>query len=343
VPKTTGFATWIAAASAAGASVGFFAVSGASTLGARPAVADLPKGAHAGECFARATTPAVYRTERQPVASPPLISYRDIPAVYRTLARQVLIAPGRVDHETVPAVTGSRVRYIDRPGPDRVVETPAVYRWEVRKVLVRAAHLEWREGHAARGYGEDQGYGAEVQVRPTGEVMCRVLVPARYDVRRVRVLVTPAHDCIVKGPVIHERTSETYVVRPARTIDHPVAPIYRTISEQVLASPARRERIVTPAPPHYVEKRVEIRPAATGWTRIACKPPAAVYRSRPVPKPIYRAPVYRAPVRGGQCHTHTVCEDVPYAEPRPGAEEPYVTPTYQAPQPSQDYGSPSQR
>ena len=342
----TGFANWIAVAAAAGASVGFFAIGGAATVG------DLPKGAHAGECFSHITTPAVYRTDRIPVASPPLITFRDIPAVYRTASRQVLVAPGRVDHETIPEVTGTRIRYVDRPGPDRVVEAPAVYRWEVRKVLVRAAHLEWRQGRTAHGYSEDQGYGGAIRVQPTGEVMCRVLVPARYEVRRVRVLVTPARDCIVRGPAIHERTSETYVVRPARVIDHPVAPVYRTVSERVLVSPARRERVVTPQAPHYIEKRVEARPASTGWSRIDCKVPVApVHHVRLAPRPpyhppilrapVYHAPVYHAPVHGGQCHTHTVCEDAPYAQPRPGGEELDGAPSYHAPQPSQSYGAPS--
>ena len=332
MPRISPFTTWIVVASAAGASVGFFAVSGAAT------VSDLPKGAHAGECFSHATTPAVYRTDRVPVASPPLVSYRDIPAVYRTATRQVLVTPGRVDHETIPAVTATRVRYTDRPGPDRVVEAPAVYRWEQRRVLVRAAHLEWRQGHAARGYGDDQGYGGVISVRPTGEVMCRVLVPARYELRRVRVLVTPPRDCVLKGPAIHERTTESYVVRPARVVDHPVAPVYRTVSQQILVTPARRERVVTPQPPRYIEKRVEIRSASTGWTRIACKPPV-VPHPRPAPRPTYGAPVYRAPVHGGQCHTHTVCEDVPYAQPRPSGDELDGAPTYRAPQSSPGYGA----
>ena len=331
VSKNFGLAKWIAVAAAGGASAGFFAVGGAAT------VADLPRGAHAGECFSHTRTPAVYRTDRTPVASAPLVTYRTIPAVYHAVTRQVLVSPGRVDHETLPEVTGTRVRYIDRPGPDRVVEVPAVYRWVARRVRLSPARLEWRQGHAAHGYSEDQAYGGGVQVRPTGEVMCRVLVPARYEIRRVRVLVTPARDCIVKGPAIHERTRETYVVRPARVVDHPVAPVYRTVSERVLVSPARRERIETPQAPHYVEHRVQVRAASTGWTRIACKPPVMpVHHLRPAPRPVYHAPILRAPVRGGQCHTHTVCEDVPYAQPHPRGDELDGAPVYRAPQSTQN-------
>ncbi len=298
---------------------------------------DLPKGAHAGECFSRIAIPPVYRTERSAVAGPPVVSYRDIPAAFRTLTKQLLVTPARVDRQTIPAVTSSRTRYVDHPGADRVVETAAVYRWEVRRVLVRAAHLEWRQGHAAQGYGEGAGEG--VRVQPTGEVLCRVLVPARYETRRVRVLVTPARTCLVKGPVAHERVVEQFVVSPARVVEHPVAPVYRAQSERVLVTPARRERIETPGAPRYVEKKVLVRPGSSGWTRIACKAPAPPRRVHPLPPPPHPIPVH-----GGQCHTHTVCEDAPYAQPHPGAEL-YGAPSYHAPvpQPSQSYGADAPR
>ncbi len=280
----------------------------------------LPPGAHAGECYSRTTTPAAWRTVRDAVPQPPKASWRDIPAVYKTQTRQVLATPGRVDYEHIPEVTGTRVHWVEHPGPDRVVELPPVYRWVEKRVLVSPAHLVWKPGTSTGGYGEG---GDGVSVRPTGEVMCRVLVPARYEVRRVRVLVTPGRTCIEKGPATRERVVERFVVRPAQTIPHPVAPVYRTVSERVLVSPARRERIEVPQPPRYVDRRVEVTPAQTRWTRIDCKPPATV-AAYAAPKP-----------SGGQCHTHTVCEDVPpappgyrpsYAQPRPGSLSPFAPP-----------------
>lgn len=304
---------------------------------------DLPRGAHPGECYSHVVTPATYRTVREAVPQPPLERWREIPAVYKTVTRQVLVTPGRVDYETVPAVMGTKVRWVEHPGPDRLVETPTVYRWVEKRVQVSRAHLEWRPGHAAKGYGE--GYGQGISVRPTGEVMCRVLVPARYEVRRVRVLVTPAKTCIVKGAPTREKIVEPVLVTPEHRVPHPIAPVYRSVTERVLVSPARREKITTPQPPRYVEKRVEVTPAHTGWTRIACKAPVVpAYHPRPAPAPL---PPPRP--HGGQCHTHTVCEDVPatpayvptYAQPRPaelsGAPAP---PSYRAP-PSAGYGSSS--
>lgn len=237
---------------------------------------DLPRGAHAGECYARDNRPAVWREFHIPVPQPPLERWRDIPAVYKTVKRQDLVSAAHVDHQAVPAVMGTRVHWILHPGADRLVEAPAVYRWEERRVLVSPAHLEWRQSEGGQGYARGdaaQSDGPSIHVRPTGEVMCRVRVPARYEIRRVRVLVTPARTCVVKGPSIRERVVERYVVTPAHVVDHPVAAVYKTVTDRVMVSPARRERTLTPQPPQYLDKRVLVTPAHTGWRRIGCAPP----------------------------------------------------------------------
>lgn len=325
--------------------VGSILAGGVAALLASSALAtslqELPHGARAGECYGRTATPPVYRTVRDAVPQPPRISWRDVPAVYRTVSRQVLVTPGRVDYETIPAVMGTREHWVEHPGPDRVVETPPVYRWVEQRVMVSPAHLVWKRGTSAAGFGEGDGDGVSVQ--PTGEVMCRVLIPARYAMRRVRVLVTPGRTCVEKGPATRERVVERYEVQPARVVPHPVAPVYRNVSERVLVTPARRDRVEIPQPPRDVERKVLVTPARSGWSRIACKPPsvAPVRYVRPAPPPV---PL--APHRGHQCHVHTVCKDVPaspppaggyqpdYAQPKPGAElygAPLTPPRYHAP------------
>ncbi len=320
----------------AAAVLAFAGSAGATTL------QDLPKGARPGECFSRVLTPATYRKVREPISQPPLTTWRDIPAVYRTVEKQVLVSPGRVDHQTIPAVTGTRVHWVEHPGPDRIVEAPPEYRWVEKRVQISPARLVWRRGQTSQDYGSASGYGEIISVRPTGEVMCRVLVPARYVLRRVRVRVRPGRTCVVKGPTTRMKIVEAYVITPARVVDHPVAPIYRTVSERVLVAPARKERVVTPQPPRYAERRVEVTPARTGWSRIQCAPPKV--QARYGVQPAYAAP--RAP------HAHSQPVPQPaygqpytpdYAPLRPGElyGAPHPAPAYHAPQPSQDYGSPS--
>lgn len=224
------------------------------------------------------------------------------------------------------------MHWVEHPGQDRVVETPPVYRWIEKRVLVSAGHLEWRPGTARQGYGEGggdgRGYGEAISVRPTGEVMCRVWVAPKYAVRRVRVMVTPGKTCIVKGPSRRERVVERFVVTPARTVEHPVAPVYRTVTERVLVSPGRRERVVTPRPARYVQKRVLVAPGKPGWIKIDC--------AAPQPHPVrqgYGAPAdYKAPAPGYGQQTYTP----DYAKPRPG--DLYgapVLPSYAPPKPSE--------
>lgn len=309
-----------------GVGAGIAALLATSALGTT--IQQLPRGARAGECYGKTATPPVYRTVRDAVPQPPRVSWRDIAAVYKTVSRQVQVSPGRVDYEHIPAVTGTRVHWVEHPGPDRVVEVPPVYRWVEQRVMISPARLVWKRGTSSAGYGEGE-YGGGVSVQPTGEVMCRVLIPARYEVRRVRVLVAPGRTCIEKGPVSRERVVEHFEVRPARVVPHPVAPVYRTVSERVLVSPARRDRIEIPQPARYVERQVLVTPAHTGWSRIACKAPVVPVRYvQPAPPPLPRP-------HGGQCHTRTVCEDVPASTPSAGYQ-----PDYAQPRPGELYGAP---
>lgn len=306
---------------------------------------DLPRGARPGECFSRNSAPAVYRTDHVAVPQPPVESWRDIPAVYENRTRQVLVSPARVDHRDIPAVMGVRVHWIEHTSPDRVVEAPPVYRWVEKQVLISPAHLVWKPGVAAGGY--DTGYGAPISVRPTGQVMCRVLVPARWEVRRVRILVAPGRTCVVKGPSSRERVVEHFVVTPAHTIDHPVAAVYRTVTDRVMVRGPRKERITTPQPPRYIDKQVLVTPARTGWSRIACAPPRAVYgvqsysgpsyapapmpHSAPQPQPSYGGPSY-AP--------RSMSHPAPQPQPSYGGQT--YRPDYAPERPVQLDGAPAQ-
>ena len=301
---------------------------GLAGVAAATTVQELPKGARAGECFSRTTSAPTYRTDKIAVPQLPLVTWRDIAPVYKTVSKQVLVTPGRVDRQLIPAVTGTRMHWVEHPGADRVVETPPVYRWVEKRVVISPGHLEWRPGTSKHGYGEGGGYGEAVSVRPTGEVMCRVWVAPRYEIRRVRVLATPGRSCIVKGPSSRERVVEHFVVTPAHTIEHPIAPVYRTVTERVLVSPGRKERVVTPQPARYVEKKVLVAPGRPGWTKIACAPP----KPRPVPRGYGASRGYIAPAPSyGKPYTPD------YAQPRPVGEL-YGAPTqpsYARPRPSE--------
>ena len=251
----------------------------ATAAGAQP----LPQGAHPGECYQQVAAPPVYRTVTQTVAGPPAVSYRHIPAVTEQVTRTVIVTPARTDWESRPAVYRTVPRFSEIPGPTRLVRSAPVYRTITKQTLVAPAHLEWRQSKRNNGFaGGGDGYGQSV--RPTGEVMCRVLVPARYALARRRVMVSPGGFHRVSGPPRRVVCYVKVLVQPAQRIAHPVAATYRSVTVTVVKTPATTQRIVTPGAPRVISRQVRAPSVGKTWSRIVCRP-HAVAPPRPVAPP----------------------------------------------------------
>lgn len=152
-----------------------------------------------GSCFVEHWTPATYQTELQRVLVKEASErIETIAAVYETVEERILV----------------------REESSRIVDVPAVYRTEQETILVEPARSVWRPG---RGLIERVDHA-------TGEIMCLVEVPARYETVSRSVLDTPA-------------TTRREVV-PAE---------YETIQVQRLVSPASERRIEVPAQYETIE------------------------------------------------------------------------------------------
>ncbi len=158
-----------------------------------------------GSCFSEHYTPAGYRTELQ----------------------RVLVKEAGERIETTPAVYETvQERVLVREASSRIVDVPAVFRTEQETVLVEPARSVWKPG---RGLVEKVD-------NATGEIMCLVEVPARYETVTRTVLETAA-------------TSRKETT-PAE---------YETVDVQRLVSPASERRVVIPEEYETVEvqRRVE--------------------------------------------------------------------------------------
>jgi len=113
-----------------------------------------------------------------------------------------------------------------------VVDVPAVYRSETESVLVEPARSVWK-----KGTGPIQRID-----NTTGEIMCLVEVPARYETLTKTVLDSPA---------------------ATKTIDIPA--VYKTVKVQRLVTPATEQRIDVPAEFSNVETRVKVADAKFFW------------------------------------------------------------------------------
>ena len=277
--------------------IGMLATASAAGMLAPALAQPVPEHSRPGQCFAKMEYPATYRTVTDRVVGAPVISYRDVPAVIQHSTQHVLATPARTDRETIPAQYRTIWRWVEQPGPTRQVMTPPVYRTVTERRLISPAHLAWRAGGVAHGFSGGGGSYGAMHVRPTGEVLCRVLVPARYGWARHTVMVSPGHETTVQGPPRHVRVQNRELVQPEHVVLHNIPATYRDVDSTRVVRPASRERVVSPGAVHLVTHRVIASPAHFGWTQIVCIPGPNAIR-RPVSRPLPRqapAPAYGAP------------------------------------------------
>ena len=155
------------------------------------------------------------------------------PAEYRTDERRVLVKEASSRIETTPPVYETvEERVLVKEASSQVVDVPAVYRTESESVLVEPARSVWRT---------DCGIIERVE-NTTGDVMCLVEVPARYETLTKTVLDKPA-------------TTKTISV-PAE---------YETVEVQRLVTPASENRVETEPEYATVETRVKVADAGFFW------------------------------------------------------------------------------
>ena len=250
-----------------------------ATLGASASAQPMPAAGHPG-CYAKIAYPAIYRTVTERVAAPPVIRYRDVPPVIEHYLRPVLVTPARVEQKTFAPVYRTQWRWVERPGPVRQVFSPPVYRTITERRLISPAHLAWRAGGAAHGFAPGYGYGqgGGLQARPTGEVLCRILVPARYAWTSRHVMVSSGRQTTIHCPPRHVRVSERVMVQPGRTVQRLVPAVYAKVDATRVVRPASRQRIVCAGEVRLVSRRVLVRAARYGWAPMVCTP-----RQRPAP------------------------------------------------------------
>jgi len=251
----------------------------------------LPKG-RAGECFQQRRTHPVYRVERQEIPQPPEVITRVIPAVIEQRREKVVDTPAHVVWVEVPARYATVAKVTETVGPPRTIRTKAVYRTVRVRVLARPAHLEWRRSTSAHGFDGEGAAGDEV-ARPTGEVICRILVPARYVQTVQRVLVTPEGTRQVPGVKHKVVCYERVLVAPAHKVAHATPATYKTICKTIVVTPSRTETVTKPRPPKIRITRVLVTPGRTVWSKIGCAP--ARVGAQPAQRPGLTQPAPAAP------------------------------------------------
>jgi len=239
-----------------------------------------PADSQPGQCFARVLIPEVSTTtEEQVVDQAARTEVRIIPAQYEMVDEQVLIREASTQYRVIPATyrTVSETVIIE-PERTESIAAPASVETYTERVMIRPAYTTWKPGSGLYGRAPS-GVGASAASVPgatgaevhTGELLCRVEVPAEYTtVTRTRT----AEAASAQTRTIPARTQtiqREVIATAARVEETPIAAEYRTIKVRRMVAPARQETISIPATYRTVQRRVVSRPAGVEWREVLCE------------------------------------------------------------------------
>ncbi|MEM9667606.1 MAG: peptidoglycan-binding protein [Pseudomonadota bacterium] len=235
--------------------------------------ADYPPSADPGECFARVLIPETTEIiTEQVIDRPETEEISILPARYETVTEQVLIKEETVMYRTVPAVYETVTEtVIIEPERTESIVVPATYETYEEQVLVRPAYSTWKPGAGLYGRGSaGTGTAGADSEQATGELLCRVEVPAQYDtVTRTRV-ATPEQTDTRVIPAVTEAVTRQMIVQPAQVVEEIVPAEYETVTKQVLVAPATEQVTVIPATYKTVERRVVTGGGGLEWREVLC-------------------------------------------------------------------------
>ena len=234
--------------------------------------------------------PATFRTVYDTViVEPERVERRIIPATYRTVTETVVIEPARTERRVTESgrrtVTETVILQAERV--EQIV-IPAVYESYTEQVLVRDAYTTWqpsaplyqraRSSGAAGGATTAEEFArrnfsrSELRELPTGEILCRVEVPAQYEAvtrrrlvqaERVEQRIIPAVTELVERSVLDTSYSTTGTgvggTRDdaySRVVEQNIPAVTQTVTRQVVDTPEQVIEDVIPAVTRQVARQI---------------------------------------------------------------------------------------
>ena len=232
-----------------------------------------PADAKAGECYAKVLIPASYTTTAEEVlVQPASSSFKKTPAVYREVQKQILIQEESYELVPVPPVyeTVSETVLVQ---PEQIIKSviPATFKTEEKQVLISPARVEWKVGRGAY----------EKIDTATGEIMCRVEIPAVYKTFSQKVVDRPAETREEVIPARYETVQKRVMKTPPSTEKRIIPAKYRTVLIKELVEPEKFEVIETAARYATIQKKKQVSTESVQWRQILCETnttPAVVKR-----------------------------------------------------------------
>lgn len=236
--------------------------------------AEYPPSANVGQCFARVLTPDVVQTTTEQVQdSPARTTQAIIPASYETQNIRVQVKEATTGYRTIAAVYETVAEQVlVEPAREVLVSIPAKYETWTETVEIEPARLVWKTGSGL--YGRETTLnlrGISQNEMATGEVLCRVMQPAKTrTVRRTR-MVEPARTETQTIPAKYRTVTRQVVQTPPRVEEFTIEAMYADVPVQVMVQPERIIQNVIPATYRTVERQVVTKRGGMEWAEVLCE------------------------------------------------------------------------
>jgi len=241
-----------------------FLVGGVSLAAAeRTSSASLPFDADTGECFARVLTPAKYETKTNRVmVKPDRETQKVIPAKFAYEDQRVMVREETEKLEIVP----TSYRWVDekvmvKPASRKITTIPAKYKTTTEKVVDTPAHSMWKKGRGP----------IEKLDNSTGDIMCKVEVPATYKTVTKQVLVEAAKQKEVEIPAVYKTVRKQVIDKPATVKKVKIPAKYNVVKVQKLVTPSQVVKNKIPAEFKDLVSKVRLADSKTEWKPILCE------------------------------------------------------------------------
>lgn len=149
------------------------------------------------------------------------------PGESKTVEEKILIQDASEALAVLPAqYSESEKQVMVKASSKRLVVVPTVYETVTEKVLIEPAHSVWKRG---RGLIERID-------NTTGEIMCRVNVPAKYETVKKQVVKSKPTTKSVMIPAEFNAVKVQKLVQDAKEVRNPVPPKYKVVEHDVKIS-----------------------------------------------------------------------------------------------------------
>ena len=152
-----------------------------------------------------------------------------MPRKFKTVTEDILVKNEHNTTEVIPPEFETVEKtVVVKPASKEVIEVPAVYEETEEKVLVEPEKTVWKKGQNP----------AQKVSGATGEIMCLVKIPAKYQTIKKRVLTAPATTKVVEIP------EETKVIKVKKLISDtqikstPVPAQYENVEKTIIENNA---------------------------------------------------------------------------------------------------------